>query len=78
MRNENYHHIETDDLREAMEKRIETIKQFQEAMPPKKAEFSDETIKKWDELLKSFDDKLEEAQKELLEMQKIIYNSSKD
>ena len=48
MRSEKCHHIgdsQTDDSKEAMEKRIETIKRFQEAMPPKKAEFSESCMR---------------------------------
>ncbi len=80
MRSGNCHHIgdsQTDSPREAMEKRIEIIKRFQEEMPPKKAEFSEDTIRRWFELLDGFDEKLREVQNELLEMKKKIYNSSK-
>ena len=46
-------------------------------MPPKKAEFSDETIKRWFVILEGFDEKLKEVQNELLDIKKIIYNSNK-
>ncbi len=77
MRSGNCHHVvnsQTEDPKEAMEMRIATIERFQKAMPPQKAEFSEDTIKKWFEILNSFDEKLKEVQNELLEMKKAIYS----
>jgi hypothetical protein len=78
MRSDNCHHVgiaDTPDPRDAMEKRIETIKQFQMAMPPKKVDIDSVTLAKWNTLLHEFDKKLKEAQDLLLEIKTQLYTS---
>ena len=64
---------QTDNPKEAMEKRIKTIQAFQEAMPPRKVVFDDATIGKWMEILNGFEARLKEAHDALLGMKKMIY-----
>ncbi len=76
MRSDSCHHIgdlKTPHPQEAMEKRIEIIKQFQEAMPAQKVDIDDITLSKWKTILSDFDEKLREAQTLLLEIKKQLY-----
>ncbi len=76
MRSDMCHHVgdaDTPDPKEAMERRIENIKKFQETMPPKKVDIDDVTLTKWRVLLFDFDKKLKEAQEVLLEIKEQLY-----
>lgn len=77
MRINNCHHVgdsEISDPKRAMEKRIEIIKQFQQAMPPKKVDIDDSILEKWNDLLHDFDEKLKKAQELLLVIRKQLYD----
>ncbi len=68
MRGEKCEHIgdpSTNSPIEAMEHRIEIIKEFQKAIPPKKTELSEKFLRRWDEIYNLFDSLLIEAQEEL-------------
>lgn len=78
MRSDSCHHIgtaDTPDPQDAMEKRIETIIQFQMSMPPKKVDIDSATLAKWNTLLHEFDKILKEAQDLLLEIKEQLYTS---
>ncbi len=76
MRSVKCHH-ENDDqslnVKEAMEKRIRTIKEFQKAMPPKKVIIDEDIMKEWIAILNKFDNALKDAQGELVEIRKRLY-----
>lgn len=63
-------------VEESKEKRIQTIREFQQQMPPKKVEFSEELLQKWASLLEDFDNKLKEANDALLKWKEAIYAST--
>ena len=76
MRSDNCHHVGdliSSDPVEAMERRIEIIKQFQKEMPPKKVNIDSAILIQWKALLNDFDKKLKEAQDLLLEIKKQLY-----
>ena len=76
MRSDNCHHVgdeQTNDLKKAMERRIENIKLFQKSMPPKKVDIDKDVLDKWTSLLKDFDQALNDAQKILLEIKGELY-----
>lgn len=76
MRSNNCHHVgdaQTADPQEAMEKRIENIRQFQTAMQPKKVVIDEETLNKWTEMLSDFDKMLKNVQDSLLEIKEQLY-----
>lgn len=64
---------QTEEETKAIEKRMNKIEAFQEAMPPKKVTLSDEMIKKWIDILDAFDEALKEAEADLLTMHKELY-----
>ena len=63
----------TGSVEDAMERRIQNIKMFQAAMPPKKVGINDELLDKWNELLHSFDEMLKRAQETLMEIKSQVY-----
>jgi hypothetical protein len=76
MRSDRCHHIGdsfTDDPVHAMENRIENIKRFQAAMPPRKVDINSEILDKWTSMLTEFDTMLAKAQETLIEIKKELY-----
>lgn len=68
MRSEKCEHIVTDgkDLQTSIEKRINNIKAFQRALPPRTFKVTHELLKEWDDILKSLDESLKSAKKRVL------------
>ena len=76
MRSDRCHHIGdafTDDPVLAMENRIENIKRFQAAMPPRKVDIAEDVLERWTSILTEFDKMLSNAQETLLEIKKELY-----
>lgn len=78
MRSNACNHIgdeETDDVQEAMNKRIANLHSFQIAMPPKFVEIDDEILMKWNTILQELDEMLKLAQESLQEIKEQLYKT---